>query len=102
MTFWLNVFKYVSDLSIRANDNRIPPDLSGLGTGVVGPADLAVDIGQQGVWKLILSSEGCVGLFRVHTDTQNLGVQGLKFADSITESGPLNNSARCVGFRIEP
>lgn len=102
MTFWLNVCKDAPNLAIRPNDNRIPPDLPVLSASAVGPADLAAGIGQQGIWKLILPGKGRVGLDRVHADTQNLGIQRLKFADSITESGPLDNSARRVGLRVKP
>jgi hypothetical protein len=51
---------------------------------------------------LILPGKGCIGLHRVQANTQDLGVQRLKFADSITESSPLDNSARCVSLRVKP
>ena len=102
MTFWLNICKDALNLAIRPNDNRIPPDLPGLRAGAVGSADLTVSIGQQGVGKVIPPGKGRVGLYRVHTDAQNLRLQRLKFVDSITESGPLNNSARRIGLRVEP
>lgn len=97
-----NVLKDAPDRAVRPNDHRIPPDFSGLGASAIGPANLAVAIGQQGVWKLIFSGKGRVDRHWIHADTQNLRVQRLKVADSITESGALGNSARCIGLRVKP
>lgn len=102
MTFGLNILKDVPDLAVRPNDDRVPPHLAALRAGAVGPAHLAAGIGEQRKWKSIFLRKGRVNLYRVLANAYDLHIQRLKFADSITESGALDDSARCVRLGVKP
>jgi hypothetical protein len=70
--------------------------------GAVGEPDVLVDVAQEREVELVLFGEGAIGLLRIEAAAEDLDVQRLVVAGSITEPDAFRRSTRGVRHRVEP